>query len=186
MIWMADRGVTPRKKAEGKEQAQGRPLSGACINKVMQAMSVAVRYAVSRGELDSDPFKNIKEAANHGKEKGILSAAEASLIIRAPGQDPRGRLAVLLGLLCGLRLGEVRGLQWGDVGDGLISVCHNYVDGEGSKSPKCGSSRIVPCPASVKAALEEVRKTALNPGPGSLVMESLTRPGPAGGHPESL
>jgi integrase len=76
-----------------------------------------------------------------------------------------------------LRLGEVRGLQWGDIGDGLISVCHNYVDEDGMKAPKCGSSRIVPCPASVKAALDEVRKIALNPSPDSLVMESLTCPG---------
>jgi integrase len=143
----------------------------------MQAMSVPVRYAVSRGELDKDPFKNIKEAADHRKDKGILSAAEVSLIIHASGQDPRGRLAVLLGLLCGLRLGEVRGLQWGDIEDGLISVCHNFIDDDGMKAPKCGSSRIVPFPDSVKAALAEVRKIALNPSPDSLVMESLTRPG---------
>jgi integrase len=68
-------------------------------------------------------------------------------------------------------------LQWGDIGDGLISVCHNYQDLEGVKAPKCGSSRIVPLPDSVKAALEEVRKIVLNPRPDSLVMESLTRPG---------
>jgi integrase len=37
-------------------------------------------------------------------------------------------------------------LQWGDIRDGLISVCHNYQDLEGVKAPKCGSSRVVPFP----------------------------------------
>jgi integrase len=73
-------------------------------------MRIAVRYAVSREELDRDPFKNIGEAEEQPKEKGVLAPGEVSLLIQAPMTNPRTRLAVLLGLLCGLRRGEVRGL----------------------------------------------------------------------------
>jgi hypothetical protein len=44
----------------------------------MQAMSVAAWYAVSRGELERDPFKNIREAPDTRKEKGILTPVEVT------------------------------------------------------------------------------------------------------------
>jgi integrase len=143
----------------------------------MQAMSVAVRHAVFRGELEKDPFRNIRGAPDIRKEKGVLTPAEVTALIRAPVRDPRGRLAVLLGIFCGMRLGEVRGLLWGDIGDEVIIIAHNYVDEDGLKAPKCGSTGTVPIPESVGAAIEEVRKISRNPAPDTMVMESLECPG---------
>ena len=160
MRWMAERGV-----------------KGGRINKVMQAMSVAVRYAVAREELERDPFKNIHEAPELRKEKGVLTSAEVVKLIGTLATDPRGRPAVLLGALCGLRLGEIRGLLWGDIGDGIITVRHNYVDDEGLKPPKSGSTGTVPFTGAVRAAIEEVRRVSLNPAPERFVMESLRCPG---------
>jgi integrase len=148
-------------------------MKGGRINKVMQAMSVAVRYAVSGEELDRDPFKNIHEAPESRKEKGILSLGEIAKLASMPAADSRGRLAVLLGALCGLRLGEVRGLLWGDIGEDAITVCHNYQNEDGLKAPKWGSIGTVPVTASVRAAIEEVRRLSRNPAPDALVMESL-------------
>jgi integrase len=156
MRWMAEKG-----------------MKGGRINKVMQAMSVAVRYAVSGEELDRDPFKNIHEAPESRKEKGILGLGEITKLISMPAADPRGRLAVLLGALCGLRLGEVRGLLWGDIREDAITVCHNYQNEDGLKAPKWGSIGTVPITASVRAAIEEVRRLSRNPAPDALVMESL-------------
>jgi integrase len=160
MRWMAERGI-----------------KGGRINKVMQAMSVAVHYAVAREELERDPFKNIHEAPETRREKGILSSAELAKLINTPAIDHQGRLAVLLGALCGLRLGEVRGLLWGDIGDGIITVCHNYVDDEGIKAPKSGSAGTVPFTEAVRAAIEEVQQVSLHPEPDRFVMESLRCPG---------
>jgi integrase len=160
MRWMAERGI-----------------KGGRINKVMQAMSVAVRYAVDREELDRDPFKTIHEASDTRREKGILTPDEVSRIIRSPSRDPRGRLAVLLGMLCGLRLGEVRGLLWGDIGDEAISVCHNYQNEDGLKAPKWGSAGTVPITASVRAAIDIVHGLVVHQGTDVFVMESLECPG---------
>jgi integrase len=143
----------------------------------MQAMSVAVRYAISREELEKDPFKNIREAPDIRKEKGVLTPGEVSAIIHAPVTDPRGRLAVLLGALCGLRLGEVRGLLWRDIGERIIHICHNYIDADGLKAPKLGSSGTVPIPASVQVMIDTARNLAVHPGPDCFVMESLECPG---------
>jgi integrase len=166
MVWAAEQGISGRR-----------------INAALQAIRVAVRYAVSREELKNDPFMNIREAPENPREKGILTIGEVHALIRMPAKDPRTRLAVLLGVLCGLRRGEVRGLLWGDIGDGVITVCHNWIDGEGIKAPKCNggalreNKRFVPFPASVSAVFETVRQISRNPAPDHFVFEGMYHPG---------
>jgi integrase len=160
----------------------GKGLSGHRINRVLLMMRVAVRYAVSREELGRDPFKGIGEAAKTAKEKGILTPEEVSRLICAPIADPRARLAVLLGVLCGMRRGEVRGLQWGDIEGGLIHIRHNWIDGEGMKAPKCKGGlirenpRAVPLPRAVSAVLNAVKQTAIDPSPEAFVFEGRKGP----------
>jgi len=52
MAWAAENGV-----------------SGRTINSVLSTMRVAVHYVVDREELDRDPFRNVKEAADSPKIK---------------------------------------------------------------------------------------------------------------------
>ncbi|MDR1047377.1 MAG: site-specific integrase [Treponema sp.] len=156
----------------------GKGLSGHRINHILLGMRVAVRYAVTREELDRDPFRNIGEAAETSREKGILTSNEIARLIAAPISDPRHRLAVLLGTLCGMRMGEVRGLQWGDIEDGLIHIRHNWIDGEGLKAPKCKggaireNTRTVPLPVTVAAILETLRGLSTDPSATSFVIEA--------------
>jgi integrase len=156
-------GLTPALAHDWLTWMAGKGLSGHRINHVLLGIRVAVRYAVTREELDRDPFRNVGEAAETPKERGILTPAEAARLIRSPVSDPRHRLAVLLGLLCGMRMGEVRGLQWGDIGEGLIHIRHNWQNGEGLKAPKCKggavreNSRTVPLPAPVAVILEKLK-----------------------------
>jgi integrase len=160
MAWAADNGLSSR-----------------TINSVLSTMRVAVHYAVDREELDRDPFRTIKEATDIPKEKGVLTFAERTKLINAKPTDQLSRLAVLLGLLCGMRRGEVRGLKWGDLDDGLINLTHNFVEMDGLKKPKCGKIRTVPYLAVVEKAFEDVRKIAIRPAPDSYVFESIERPG---------
>jgi integrase len=160
MAWAADNG-----------------LSGRTINSVLSTMRVAINYAVEREELDRSPFRNVKKASDSPKEKGVLTFAERKKLINAKPTDPRSRLAVLLGLLCGMRRGEVRGLKWGDFDNGLISLTHNFVNMDGLKKPKRGKVRTVPYPNIVEKALEEVRKISIHPTMDNYVFESFDRPG---------
>jgi len=94
-----------------------------------------------------------------------------------PIADPRTRLFMLLGCLCGLRRGEMRGLQWGDIKDGLITVQHNYQDNEGMKLPKYNSVRKVPVPEAVQKVLDNVFENAFETSPESFVFASICKPG---------
>jgi site-specific recombinase XerC len=141
-------------------------LSGARINAVTKAMRVAVRYAIDRGELDRDPFATVRKAPEPRREKGVLTPAEEKRLVLTGTKDPRDRAAVLLGAMCGLRLGEIRGLQWGDVDTekNEIRITHNWQNLEGVKGCKAGSNRVLPLPVQVKNALEAVRLARHNGG----------------------
>jgi integrase len=157
--------------------AVDKEISARTINSVLSSMRVAVNYAVEREELDRSPFRNVKEAVDNPKDKGVLTFAERAKLIHTEPTDPLSRLAVLLGLLCGMRRGEVRGIKWGDFNDGLINLTHNFVNMEGLKKPKRGKKRTVPYFDVVEKALEEVRKLAIRPSSDNYVFESIDRPG---------
>ncbi len=105
-----------------------------------------------------NPLQYLWKVPEDPRERGVLSPEEIGRTIALTPDlvSTRVRLAVLLGALCGLRLGEVRGLQRDDVDieQKLIRVRHNYVDGEGMKAPKAGSTRTVPAPDVVLEAIK--------------------------------
>jgi integrase len=155
--------------------ANGR--TGRSVNTTLQAMRIAVRYAVAREGLSKDPFRNIKNVTENHREKGILSPSEVSRLIQPPANDPYNRLAVLLGIFCGLRRGEARGLQWGDIENGIINIRHNFLENEGLKTPKCGSILMVPVPQSVQLVFEIIRNLSGRPQPNNFVLHNPVKPG---------
>jgi integrase len=175
MIWLAGRNTLRRKK-DGTV-FEDKIMSGRRANSVLQSMRVAIRWAVDNEDLAIDPFRRLGEVAENLREKGVLTMEERNSLIAAPISDCRRRLAVLLGCLCSMRRGEVRGLQWGDIEGGLITIRHNYQDKEGVKLPKYNSVRKVPLPAAVQVLLEEMKNSIGDPSPGSFVLESPNRPG---------
>jgi integrase len=148
MLWAAERGS-----------------SGNRINQGLQAIRIPLRYAIERDEAKIDPFTKIRAAHETKREKGVLTKNEVMALINAPVRDRKHRLAILLGALCGMRLGEVRGLHWEDFAPetGVIHIRHNWQDMEGIKGPKCGSLRDVPLPAAVYEAAKKCREAEAGP-----------------------
>jgi integrase len=138
---------------------------------------VAIRWAVDNEEIDTDQFRKLGEVSESIKEKGVLTFEERNKLTTLPIGDYRTRLVMLLGSYCGLRRGEMRGLQWGDIADGIITVQHNYIDEEGVKQPKYNSTRKVPITADIQKMLDTAREKAFNVSPESYVLESPLRPG---------
>jgi integrase len=178
LIWMSAKKIVHRRK-DGTESI-GNPISGRRINSILQGMRVAVRWAVDNESLSSDPFRRLDEAAEESKEKGILTLTELKKLINLPVDDPYSRLAVLLAARCGMRRGEVRGLKWGDIKDGIITIRHNYINADGLKSPKIKGGTLVknscpvPLPSDVEAVLEIIRKFAERTEEDDFIMQSPT------------
>jgi len=129
------------------------------FNAVLQSIRVPIRYALQREEIASDPFLHVKSVKYVSREKGIISKQELVNLLAVKDHDPRVTLATFLGVLCGLRRGEARGLLWGDIDltKMLIQVQNNYVDKDGKKPCKCGSNRIVVLPKQLISILNIVK-----------------------------
>jgi integrase len=181
LIWMAGKKVVHKRK-DGTI-AERDSISGRRINSILQGMRVAVRWAVDNEDLSVDPFRKLDEAAEETIEKGILTPVEVKKLIALPVYDPFSRLAVLLAARCGMRRGEVRGLQWGDIQDGIITIQHNYIDADGLKSPKIKggtvikNSCLVPLPSDVEAVLEIVKRYSNYTKAADFVIQSRIRQG---------
>jgi integrase len=176
LIWMARKKVVHKRK-DGTI-AEGGLISGRRINSILQGMRVAVRWAIDNDDLTVDPFRKLDEATEESREKGILTPVELKKLIALPVSDPFSRLVVLLAARCGMRRGEVRGLQWGDIKDGLITIQHNFVNADGLKSPKIkGGTRVknvstVPLLSDVEAVLQVVKRYSNNTEDTDYVIQS--------------
>jgi integrase len=126
------------------------------IRSCQQVISTALSYLVTREELEYNPMQRVKAPHVKIREKGILKRKEIGTLTTAASGNPEARLAVLLGCLCGLRLGEVRGLCWEDIKDGAIKVRHNWQDAEGLKAPKYDSFRTVPLHKAIVPLLDRI------------------------------
>jgi len=151
--------------------------SARTINTAVQTLKVPYAYFCRIHRL-ANPLTCIEKVRENPRERGILTADEVGRVIALEGQSPRAVAGVLLGALCGLRLGEARGLQWPDVDfeHKTISIEHNLVwELEGVKAPKWGSARKVPAPAPVLDALRLCK--AVGPECSRFVLWNSKRPG---------
>ena len=121
-------------------QAEG--MTPRQINLCMLAVGRALRWARSRGKLYFDPMAGVEKAQEQPQERGGLTLDEIGKITALEVTDLRAKTGTPLGALAGLRLGEIRALQWGDIDleKQEINVLHNYVDLDGEKAPKRGST----------------------------------------------
>lgn len=149
-------------------------------NLCMRAVSRPLRWARSRGMLYFDPMAGVEKAEENPRERGALTLDEIGKITALEVKDLRARAGVLLGALAGLRLGEIRALQWGDIDfeKHEINVIHNYVDLDGDKDPKRGSSGRVLLVEPLAHALEDLRAASTWKDPEDKVIYSRLR-----GHP---
>ena len=101
------------------------------------------------------------------------------LLLDLEGLDPRAYVAIALGGLCGMRMGEIRGLRWADV-DAVRKLVHihtSYVEIDGERDQaKHGSNRDVPLPSAVSEALEGWRGESPATRPEDWVVCDLEHP----------
>jgi integrase len=75
--------------------------------------------------------------------------------------DERYTVAILLAAEAGLRIGEIRGLQWGDIRDGWITIRRSVDTRNNVTAPKHNKSRKVPLSPALATALATLPKLGL-------------------------
>ena len=124
-----------------------------------QYITMAVRWHARQNKLP-DPFFGFEKLPETPHKRGVITTKQLGALLKLDGYEPRARAAVYLGILCGLRQGEIVGLQWNDIDlkEGVINVCHN-IPSKTKKlvQPKWDSERTVPLPTIISDILNTIQ-----------------------------
>lgn len=146
---------------------------GRWVNGKMQAVTVALNRAAKLGLIDGSPAGAIEKMEESETSRAIMSLEDAARFLTG-WDDDFHRTLNITAAYSGLRLGEIRALlpehiELQQIGGSLIPIIHvreNWIDGDGRKHPKMGSSRDVPVPQFVYEALQDqIRRNPWGTGP---------------------
>lgn len=146
-------------------------FSRATISNMLVFMRMVLRNAMRNGIIPERSFDQIRISAPKSRRlRNCLNDDEFAALSDYCVKNPknRGSVACLLGLLAGLRIGEIAALRWDDINfrRNRIHICRTrqriYRSGGRSElhdgSPKSETSdRVIPMASKLRTALEIVR-----------------------------
>ena len=160
-----ERYLQPRHEIPGMRNPNGKPvipLSTATMKNIIRCGGISFGWAVKQGYIKTNPEKALTQYSTVSKERGILSAEEARELFKfGKWEDERYRVASLLAMITGMRLGEIQALRRCDIGDDMLYVRRAWSPVDGLKCPKNGKERKVPIPPEVRQEL--LKLAAKNP-----------------------
>ena len=169
-------GVGPTHLEALKAHLVDKGLGPARVNGIMKALRVPLGEAWRLEAIPSNPASKVHKLPDPAPKREIFTMAEARLFFEIE-QDQRYKAANLTAALAGLRLGEILGLQAGDIIETTervgrkvsvsyhLHVCNNWQAAEEAdrrlKGPKHSTlinirARDVPIPERLALALREV------------------------------
>jgi len=151
-----------------KVAATNRSRARATVNRRRAVGSGLFKFARQRGYIQSNPFQGIASKAERNKRVRYLDADERDRLLKACDAStwPKLKLLMVLALMTGARLGELKKLRWADI---------NFERREALLcNTKNGDDRIVPLPAPAIVELKEHRPSYHHPGSAG-VMVTLAR-----------
>lgn len=131
------------------------------VNNLLGCLSSLIKYAVKNGLIA--PYMPALECKIGGMAGEIEAVPmdDVEKLLKA-AEDDRYRVAVLLAVEAGLRTGEIRGLQWGDLKGGLLTVRRSIdKDSAAVIAPKHNKGRVIPLSSRLAAALEGLPRKGL-------------------------
>lgn len=152
------RSLTPEDFDEWMASLAADGVSAKTINMARHSVNAGLNYLTSLRRIPWNPLTAAKPYKEVNEARGTPTVEEFRKLLDYGGLDPRVHVAIALGGLCGMRMGEIRGLRWEDV-DFNAKRAHIHtsfveVDGERDQA-KHGSNRDVPLPAAAIEALQD-------------------------------
>jgi len=131
-------------------------LAPKTINNLLTCLGKMLRFAADAQLVEKLP--RIKFLKVFKKPIDFLTYDETSRLIAAAASDPEALAALLCGVDAGMRVGEIRALEWGDLDLVAAKVIIQRTDYRGHKgSPKGGRTRTVPLTRRLVAAMKAAR-----------------------------
>jgi integrase len=133
-------------------------LSPQTINHILKCIRNILDLAVIKGYIRENPAAHVRPVRVTFEKRGILTNKEVKALFATPDiwSEYRHYVLNLLAFSTGARLGEIRALCIEDVKPDRVEILRSWQDGEGMKTPKFNSVRIVPISSKVYEAVQKV------------------------------
>lgn len=120
-------------------------LSPASQSYMVSLLTMVIKYLMDNDVLQKKPLRGIK-VSYEKKSRVALTVEQQKVILTAP--SCREKNALLLMMLCGLRMGEAMAITRRDIHDGMVHVTKQINALGQETTPKTKASiREVPCPS---------------------------------------
>jgi integrase len=148
-----------------------KPLSAARMNSVILAGTKPLRWAFSKGKIETDPTRGHLLFSGEWKERSVLSPTAATAAFRVPWKDNRAKLANMLAAVTGMRQGEILALRLQDLGPDCLYVRGAWGRQDGLKLPKNNKPRTVelPFPVLLQGLIQQAKQNPWGVSPDSFV-----------------
>jgi integrase len=156
---------------------KGKNRSRKTVNNITTVLSSLLRYAAKNG---ARPAVDLDFAIKEDESELVaLRPAQVELLLGAAAGDDRYTVAILLGVDAGLRVGEMRGLEWWDIDElkRMVSVAREIDPRNNVTAPKNRRRRSVPVTPRLWEALQALPRQ----GDNVLATRLATRAREAGG-----
>lgn len=150
-----------------------------CMNWAVKRKALAANPLTESGELKADLEKlGLQWRMDHGREERDAWTVNESKLLLSIASAKRWEALhphIELGLLAGMRIGEILGLQWRnvDLRTGKITVREQWTQRGELKPPKMGKRRTFPISDHLREVLEIAKARS---------SDDLVAPAPQGGH----
>jgi len=135
-------------------------LATKTINERLTVLSTMLKYAGPKGcKLIPESMLSMHIDGAEAEIVAVPAADVAKLI--AACTDERYRVAVLLASEAGLRIGEIRGVQWTDIRDGRITIRRAIDTRNNVTTPKHDKTRTVKLSPALVSALETLPRRGI-------------------------
>jgi integrase len=150
------------------------PLSASRKNVVIKAGTKPLRWAFSKGLIETDFTRGIILFSGEAKERPILTPSAAEALFNANWLDHRAKVANLLAAVTGMRQGEILALRVEDLGEDCLYVRHSWRKKDGLKTTKTNEGRTVeqPFESLMREIIEIARQNPHGTSPESFVFWS--------------
>jgi len=141
-------------------------LSSATVLDYYRTLNTAFNTAIKWQMINTNPCRGITPPKKDSKKMSVLNNEEARLLIQGT-KDHAIHIVIFLALTCGLRRGEILGLQWEDIdfNNKMIHLTNNMVQADGKsilKDTKTSTGkRSIALPQNVVDELKQVRKNQI-------------------------